>query len=498
MTATHPRRANSPLSTAPRFGRHWALPVLAAIAALLTACSSTPLPPWPDRNRPTPATSTPAATAPRAPAPAPSDNGVRITPIRPTDSLPAAPQPGTPSSAAPGAIQPDNAAVDARFPAPAVRYNTPGLSPERRSYTTNAELRAWLQNLAVPGAAPSGTRTVLLTIGNSQRGEPIEALLLTRAPGTSPDNLQAGKLPTVLLIGQQHGDEPASSEALLVIARELSQGLLEPLLSRINVIIVPRANPDGAEAGTRATANGSDMNHDHLLLSTPEAQALAQLTRDYFPLLVVDAHEFTVAGPYLQKFNAVQRYDALLQYATTANQAEFLTKASEEWLRRPLVAALNSQGLASDWYYTTSSDPQDATLSMGSSQPDTSRNANGLKNSVSLLIATRGVGIGRQHLQRRVHTQITAIASALQSTAERAANLQQVRSFVERDTTALACRGDMVVQAAPTPGQRNLTFIDPATGADKVLSVAWNSSLQLRTLQARPRPCGYWLSSAST
>lgn len=57
---------------------------------------------------------------------------------------------------------------------------------------------------------------------------------------------------------------------------------------------------------------------------------------------------------------------------------------------------------------------------MGGVQPDTGRNVNGLKNTVSLLVETRGVGIGRAHIQRRVHTQVTAMTSALRSTAERA------------------------------------------------------------------------------
>jgi hypothetical protein len=104
---------------------------------------------------------------------------------------------------------------------------------------------------------------------------------------------------------------------LLVLSRELAQGLLQPVLDRINVVIVARANPDGAAANTRVTANGIDMNRDHLLLQTPEAQALAKLGRDYNPAVVVDAHEYTVVGRYLQKFGTVQKFDALLQYATT-------------------------------------------------------------------------------------------------------------------------------------------------------------------------------------
>ncbi len=141
----------------------------------------------------------------------------------------------------------------------------------------------------------------------------------------------------MLLVGQQHGDEPAGSEALLVIAQELAQGRLAPLLDRINVVVFPRANPDGAEANRRSTANGIDANRDHLLLKTPEAQAMALLMREYAPVVTVDAHEYTVVGRYLEKFGTVQRFDALLQYATTANVPEFVTKAAEEWFRRPAV-----------------------------------------------------------------------------------------------------------------------------------------------------------------
>ena len=472
-------------------------------ALLLSACSSTPLPPWP--SSPTARPNAPAPLPPRAqrgtvvPAPLgqagqppsaqPPRQDVIASPLPPP--APLIVQNDGPMSA------PYGASVAARFPDPAVSYSTPGLAAERRAFTTNAELSQWLQSLAAP--SPRGaTRTALLNLGMSQRGEPILGLLATRAAGTEPVQLDNSGRPTVVLIGQQHGDEPAGSEALLVVARELTQGLLEPLLDRINVVIVPRANPDGAAAGTRVTANGVDMNRDHLLLNTPEARALAKVVNDYRPILVVDAHEYTVAGRYLQKFNAVQRYDALLQYATTANYPEFLTKASQEWYHPPIVAALKAQGLTSDWYYTTSSNLEDKRISMGGTQPDTGRNVNGLKNAVSLLIETRGVGIGRMHIQRRVHSQIIAITSALRTTAERATNLEQVRSFVARDISAQACRDQVVVEAAATPTQRDLEFLDPETGADRAIRVDWNSSLTLRPLKTRARPCGYWLAAQST
>lgn len=391
---------------------------------------------------------------------------------------------------------PYSAAVAARFPEPDVRYATPGLEPGRRSFTTNAELGDWLRQLSTSAKSP--THVELRTIGTSQRGNPLHALVITQAASTDPAALDDSKRPTILLVGQQHGDEPAGAEALLVIARELSQGLLEPILQRINVVIVPRANPDGAQAGQRVTASGVDMNRDHLLLNTPEAQALAKLVNLYRPIAVIDSHEYTVVDRFLQKFNAIQRYDALLQHATFANEPEFVNKAATQWYLESIRKSLQNQNLSSEWYYTTSTDPNDRRLSMGGAQPDTGRNVNGLKNAVSLLIETRGIGLDRNDIQRRVHTQVTAVDAALRTTAERASELQQVRSFVTRDISSQACRGNVVIEAAQTPEKRDITMIDPVTGADVIQNVDWNSSLRLRTLKTRPRPCGYWLSAQST
>ena len=392
---------------------------------------------------------------------------------------------------------PYSAAVAARFPAPSMVYSTPGLQAGRTTFTTQDEIHTWLRDQAASLSRSVGVKASVLSIGTSQQGQPLEALVLTRGTGTDPAALQATGRPTVLLFGQQHGDEPAGSEALLVIARELAKGLLQPVLERINVVIVPRANPDGADKGEQVTADGLDMHRDHLLLNTPEAQALARLSRDYRPMVVLDAHEYTAGGPYLKKFGTIQKFDALLQYSTVANLPEFLGKADEEWYRRPLLAALKGQRLSTEWYYTTSTDQADKKISMGGTQPDTSRNVGGLKNAVSLLVETRGAGIGRQDIQRRVHTHVTAITSVLGSTAQRASELNQLRPYIEKEISSQACKGQAIVEAATTPAQYDLLMLDPVTGADKTITVDWNSALALVAVKSRVRPCGYWLSAAS-
>jgi len=475
----------------------WAtLTAIVTVMATLAGCTSTPLPPWTPGSTPRSSDSRPVPLAmpPSLPSmEAPADIQTFPVPARVVDSSPAV----APVNLADEPL-PYGPAVAARFPAPAVTYTTPGLLAGRNTFTSQPEIHAWLLEQAAAAARNTGVKSALLPIGSSQNRQPLEALILTRAGSTDPGSLQSSGKPTVLLIGQQHGDEPAGSEALLVIARELSQGQLQPLLERINVIIVPRSNPDGGATGQRVTQGGLDMNRDHLLLATPEAQALAKLSRDYRPTVVVDAHEYTAIGRFLQKFGALQRFDALLQYATTANTPEFLTRAAEEWYRRPLLASLQAQKLSAEWYYTTSTDLADKKISMGGVQPDTGRNVYGLKNSVSLLIKTRGVGLGRLHIQRRVHTHVTAISSVLASTAQRAAELGQLRPYIDREISARACRDEAVVEAAATPGRYDLMMLDPESGVDKIVPVDWDSSLALRKIKTRIRPCGYWLSSAAT
>jgi hypothetical protein len=454
-------------------------PASFGLALALVACST----PYRQAAAPVVYSAPPIAPAVIAPAPVvePAPPPAVAGPVAPAPSVFVAP----PAPVVPMAVESD--ALAARFPDPVVRYRTPAFEPGHPGFTSNQELRDFIHLRA--GEGPDAGAPALIDLGSSQTGVPLEALRFSRPSAGAPH-------PVVVLIGQQHGDEPAGAEALLVIAQELMPtGKLAPLLDRIDVVILPRANPDGAALNRRGTASGIDPNRDQLLLRTPEAQAQAQLMRDFNPIVVVDAHEFGALGRYVEKFGAAQRFDALIQYATVANMSPLVTRASEEWFRLPLRQALKGQGLSNEWYYTSSADPKDKKLSMGGVQPDTGRNVDGLRNAVSLLIETRGADLGRAHLLRRVHTHVVAMSSLLNSAAARADDLQKLRHFVDAEVAAKACHGDVVIEAAPTSSEFTLAMLDPLTGADKSITVSWDSALALNPLRRRPRPCGYWLSA---
>lgn len=76
---------------------------------------------------------------------------------------------------------------------------------------------------------------------------------------------------TVWYQTQIHPNEPASGEgALVVVDNFVNDPEAKALLDDINVVIVPRINPDGSYLFSRATYDGFDMNRDHMALKAAE------------------------------------------------------------------------------------------------------------------------------------------------------------------------------------------------------------------------------------
>lgn len=472
-------KPNAPVCTASFISASASRWLVASSALALAACSSTPLPPWsPTTKAPATAsastsTSTGHARATQAPA-------AQVTPVAPNTRLEALPY---------------SAEIAALFPAPSEHYSTPGLSEDRSSFTTNAELAELLQELS-QSHANGQVRVNLLHSGNAQSGAPIYALVATKAKATTPVALDETNLPTVLIVAGQQGTDTAATEAVLALAKELgADGLLTPLLDKINIILVPRANPDGFDQGLATTADGTDLRFDHLQLKTPEARFLAKLSRDYRISVLLDAGEFAAMDTSLQQLSAVRANDVGLQYALTPNAHEFITKAAREWMHEPAVKALSQAGLRVDWSYEATGKNGSTGFAMGTLHPTSLRNASSLKNVVSMGVESRGSDLGRTHLQRRVHSHIKTMTAVLQSAAQRGTDLRKVNAFVTRDVASQACRSTLAVQAQPQMQQREITLIDIATANLVEKTVPWISSLNLHNPRTRNQACGYWLSA---
>lgn len=393
-----------------------------------------------------------------------------------------------------GQFDPDRAyqqsdAVKQRYPDPAARFDTPGFAPGKTDFTAHAEMMTFISRLQ-----RRADNLEVRDVGVSQEGRAIPVLVFS---GNGKAGADAGhsRRPVVLLVGLQHGNEPAGGEAMLVLAQELAVGSLKPLLDRITVAIVPRANPDGAHYFTRSPYSTVDINRDHVKVALPETAALHRVVNEFQPHVFVDAHEFSVAARWIEKFGLLQSWDLMLQYATNPNVAPQLTELADQLFLRGMRREIERAGYTHFWYYTTSYNLKDLRVAMGGTTPDIGRNFAGLQNAFSFLIESRGVGIGRESFARRVHTHIVAITSLLRTTAEHAGEITRVVQEA-RDETVRRGReprpGDTVAVTVRSPQTKQaLTMIDPKSGEAREIEVDWSDSLGAAPELARARPYAY-------
>ena len=183
----------------------------------------------------------------------------------------------------------------------------------------------------------------------------------------------------------------------------------------------------------------------------------------------------------------------MIQAATVPNLAPALKQVQDDVVLPALRSAFEAAGVTYDWYHTTDGSNPASPVAMGSIGADTGRNIAGLRNAVSLLLETRGVGIGRAHLGRRVQAHVVASEAMMKLAAQRPDDILTATRKAESEVTAIKPGTPFIVTARQKPEQRTLTFIDPATGQDRPVEVKWLSSLDIEPVLMRPRPAGYVL-----
>ncbi len=149
-----------------------------------------------------------------------------------------------------------------------------------------------------------------------------------------------------LFQGSIHGDEYEGVDAVMAQIERLAttprgaDPVVDPILDHTIVGALVSINPDGRVAGTRANANGFDMNRDYLIQSQPEMQVSTRVMREWNAPIFVDLHGYytpaMIGGPTKPHSEAVE-YDLFLKWnQARLDKTEAAFNAAGYQLQRPI------------------------------------------------------------------------------------------------------------------------------------------------------------------
>ncbi len=183
-------------------------------------------------------------------------------------------------------------------------------------------------------------------VGKSLGTEEYEAkdfylCILTEEGADSPQRLNREK-PTFYLVAAKHGNEQSAKEAALWLIRDLAVGELNPLLKKVNFLIMPQSNPYGNWFDQRRNEQNLDLNRDHVKLEAPETAIISHVFRIWMPEVTMDVHE---KGDDFYRVN--------IGCVSNVNINKLLQEFSREKILTEVKEKLNKKGITFHEYLIT-------------------------------------------------------------------------------------------------------------------------------------------------
>ncbi|MEQ9461479.1 MAG: M14 family zinc carboxypeptidase [Phycisphaeraceae bacterium] len=352
----------------------------------------------------------------------------------------------------------------------------------------------WERELDMLNALSDQRGVDVTEVGQTHEGRTIRGVRFRSA------DRGCGQKPwTVLLIGLQHGNEPAGREGLLTLISDLAEDLGR-LPTNTELWIVPTLNPDGLVVNQRRNAENFDLNRDHLILSQPETRAIHALARRIEPDVIIDCHEFRRdTGDYTAQ-GYLEWPLVMMDTANTALLPDSYYVLGKLWLER-VAPVMASAGINYSRYLVGDA-PPGGELRFSTLDPDDARNGMALQSGSLGYIIESGIVRGAAEPQAdlgvraRAHRLLVWLAIALPGEMRSEARTRLARAkreplpnFIPVDTFW----GEALPEALGEERQgRTIPVIDVEKG--ETLIVAAPNHRTTRVVKRRVvTPVGYYI-----
>lgn len=323
----------------------------------------------------------------------------------------------------------------------------------------------------------------------SEEGRSIPYVYLStdETPGTGNSTSEKVR---IFLQGHVHGNEPAGEEALLALLGKFDANSTwaESVLERVNILILPRYNPDGVAYFQRQLATSFDPNRDFAILGRQQTRDLKALYSEFSAHVFVDCHEYTASSLHGTESNLIKSEDCQLSSVKNLNIHEDILEIQNGLFLNSMAAALESRNLRTNPYFTAPQG-QELVLTEPDSHSQYSHHSAGLYQTISLLTETRGIRLGDQHFQRRTAAGLIAIEQVVQTAVD---NAEEVYRTVE-DAREDFISGDRDIVVTDAPREHNVTweFINANNGSLVTVPAVFLNSTPPEVNITRARPEAY-------
>lgn len=363
--------------------------------------------------------------------------------------------------------------------------------------TDQATLDYYLQNLAA--------RNEWMTYHNpdfkSEEGRTIPYVYLS-ATKRIPDSLAShanASVPSKVRIWMQggvHGNEPGGDQALLALLGRFDANATwaASILDKVDIMMLPRYNPDGVAYFQRYFATNFDPNRDHTKLARQQTRDIKQLVMGFAPHVGVDCHEYSPTQAWGTKEQWIDAQDGQFSAMKNANIHADIRNISEAVFANAIAAAMEKRGLRWGPYVVGSDGTDDIVLEETTGDAKIGDSSVALSQAIMFLTETRGIGLADQHFQRRVATGLTMVETIVQTAADHA---EEVYQTVENARTEfIESTEDIVITESPRPTNISWQFIEAETGALVDVPVQFLNTTPVVANLTRARPEAYVFSKA--
>ncbi|MFH1198040.1 MAG: M14 family zinc carboxypeptidase [bacterium] len=245
-------------------------------------------------------------------------------------------------------------------------------------------------------------------IGSSSEGRMIPAVKISTGEFGRDEN----KI-KVFFFAQQHGDEPSGKEGTLMLIRDITEGKLDYLFEKIDLIIVPQMNPDGAERNKRRNGMGLDLNRNHLILTAPETQALHKLFNQYLPEATLDVHEYSPYSNDWIEYGALKNFDEQFGAVSNPNVSIEIKNYTRNQLF-PFVEKYIMEKGFSFQEYIVEGPPDKGRMRHSTFDINDGRQSFGSLNTFSMILEGKNGRDSIDNIRRRAEGQYTAMKGILE------------------------------------------------------------------------------------